>query len=357
MAAFKFQHKFHVRAAPCVNGLIRVTHHEQILVVSRQNIRQLVLILVNVLKFIDHGVFQPLLPLFPHLCVLPQAVERKIDDIVKVEAVAFALLIEIPVHDLVLERVGRRFQLPQALWVHIDERAHIAAPALAPANVVDGVLDGHIPRGDAQLLKNSAQHRRLVLLVQNDEGGGILQDVAVLLQKPHAEAMERRDERQVLIGQDAADALFHLGGRLVRKRDAEDIRSRDAERLHQIQIACGQRFRLAGASARDHADIALRRFRSLALRGVQRIQKFQSIHSISPSLYASALSIAHYMSNIPDFIGKREKNLPAAALPGDCFVFRIPYLVRKNIRVKRIVMTQVPALISLILPVKILINT
>ena len=48
---------------------------------------------------------------------------------------------------------------------------------------------------------------------------------------------------------------------------------------------------------------------------------------------------------------------PAALLPGDCFVFRIPYLVRKNIRVKRIVMTQVPALISLILPVKILINT
>ena len=55
------------------------------------------------------------------------------------------------------------------------------APALAPADVIDGILDGHIPAGDAEILKHRAQDLGLVLLVQDDEGGGVLHHMAVLL--------------------------------------------------------------------------------------------------------------------------------------------------------------------------------
>ena len=53
----------HIRAAPGVNGLIRVAHDEEVLVVAAEYLHEPVLDLVNVLKLVDHDVGKALLPL------------------------------------------------------------------------------------------------------------------------------------------------------------------------------------------------------------------------------------------------------------------------------------------------------
>ena len=70
MLTLKLQDKIHVGAPPGVDGLVRVAHHEQVLVVAGQNLRQLVEILVDVLELVHHDVLQPPLPLLPDRPVL-----------------------------------------------------------------------------------------------------------------------------------------------------------------------------------------------------------------------------------------------------------------------------------------------
>jgi len=270
--AFKLEDKLHVGPAPGVDRLVGISHHEEVFVVARQDVRQLVLILVNVLELVHHHVLQPFLPLFAHLAALLERVERKIDDVVEVKPVALALLVEIAVEHLVLERRRRLLEPAQTLGIHVDERFHVAAAAFAPADVVRRVLNGHLARRDVQLLKNAAQHCGLVLLIEHNEGRGVLQNVAVLLQQSHAEAVERRDLREVLVRQHLPDALFHLGRGLVRKGHAENVRRRDAQRLNQIQKPRRERLGLARACARDHAHIALGRLRGRLLLFVQPFQ-------------------------------------------------------------------------------------
>ena len=182
MAAFKFQDEFHIRAPPGIDGLVRVAHHEEVAVVARQDIRQGILVLVDVLKFVHHDVFEPLLP-FPAGELVPlQDVQGEVHQVIEIQAVALTLFIKIAVHDLVLQGVGGGGQVVEMAHIHVDEGLHIPPPALAPADVVDGILDGHVPAGEPQVLEDGAQDRCLVLLVQDDEGTGILDHMAVLFE-------------------------------------------------------------------------------------------------------------------------------------------------------------------------------
>ena len=58
----KIQKILHIGAAPGVNGLVRVSHNKQVFVIAAQNTHQAVLQVINVLKLIDHNVFQAFLP-------------------------------------------------------------------------------------------------------------------------------------------------------------------------------------------------------------------------------------------------------------------------------------------------------
>ena len=62
-----------------------------------KDIRQGVLVLINVLKFIHHDIFQASLPFFPGNFVLLQNVECKVDQIIKIKTITLSLLIEIAV--------------------------------------------------------------------------------------------------------------------------------------------------------------------------------------------------------------------------------------------------------------------
>ncbi len=102
MSAVKFQDELHICTPPGIDGLVGVPYHEQVLMITGEDIRKGVLVLIDVLKFVHHDVFQPILPLLPGVLVLLQDVERKVDKVVKVQTVALSLLIEVAVHDLIL---------------------------------------------------------------------------------------------------------------------------------------------------------------------------------------------------------------------------------------------------------------
>src|SRR5574344_1712986 len=65
----------------------------------------------------------------------------------------------------------------------------------------------------------------------------------------------------------------HLARGLVRKSDAQNVRRKHAELVHQKGEPVGKRARLAAARPRDHADEAFRGSDSLALTIIQRIKK------------------------------------------------------------------------------------
>ena len=272
MAAFKLQNEFHIRAAPGIDGLIRVTHHKQVPMVTGQNICQRILILVDILKFVHHDVFQLLLPLPADSRIMLQHIQGKIHQIIKIKAVAFALFIEIAVHHLVFQSIGTFRQIVQMVHIHVDEGFHIAPTALAPADVVDGVLNGQLFSGDAQIFKHIAQDGCLILLVQNDEGGRILNHMAILLQQADAETVERGNHTQIPVRKLATDALFHLQRCLVGEGDAQDVGSGNTQFLHQIQIAAGECLGFAGAGACDNPDIAFRGGGRFQLAGVQPVE-------------------------------------------------------------------------------------
>ena len=63
MELVKFQNAIDIGTAPAINRLVRVAHHKQVLVVTRKQIRQTILLSVNILVFIDHHVHHALAPL------------------------------------------------------------------------------------------------------------------------------------------------------------------------------------------------------------------------------------------------------------------------------------------------------
>ena len=104
--------------------------------------------------------------------------------------------------------------------------------------------------------------------------------MAVLLQDGHTEAVERADVARVLVARQGVDALAHLGSRLVRERHAQDVAGQRADLVHKVGEAPRQCARLAGACARDDADIALCGRDGLPLGRVQPAQ--QIVHACSP---------------------------------------------------------------------------
>ena len=102
----KVQQVAHVGSAPCVDGLVGVADNEQIFVIVAQHLHQGVLRRVNVLKFVDHDVFQPLLPLEADILVRAENVEREDDQVVIIQRKALLFLIEITVEDTIFCVLG-----------------------------------------------------------------------------------------------------------------------------------------------------------------------------------------------------------------------------------------------------------
>ena len=237
--------------------------------VAREDIRQRILVFVDVLKLIYHDVFQPLLPFLPDLPAVVQNVQGEINQIVKIQRKALALLIEIAVENFVLQGGCALGQLQKMVHIGINEGLDIPPAALAPADVINGLLNGDVPARNAKILENRGQYGLFVLLVHDEECLRVAHHMAVLFEKGDAEAVEGGDPGKVLIRQLAADTLFHLRGGLIGEGDAEDIGRGDAQHIHEIEITGGQGLGLPGACPGHYPDIPLRGGGGLPLGGVQ----------------------------------------------------------------------------------------
>ena len=111
----EFQQILYVGPAPGVDGLVRIAHNEQVPVVSAEDLHQLILETVNVLKLVNHDVFQSLLPFQTNVRMLFKDIQGEPDQIVIVQPEALLLLVEIPVEDHVVHRDSVQILLLQCV--------------------------------------------------------------------------------------------------------------------------------------------------------------------------------------------------------------------------------------------------
>ena len=110
----EFQNAVDIGAAPTVNSLVRITHHKKVLVVARQQIRQLVLLTVDILVFVDHDVHHALAPLVELFRKIFENVQRRKNQVVKVQRVILFLFVKVAVinpHPLVIGSIRKRKQV------------------------------------------------------------------------------------------------------------------------------------------------------------------------------------------------------------------------------------------------------
>ena len=203
-----------VRAAPGVDRLVRVAHDEEVAVIAAQHLHQLVLQRVDILKLVDHDVFEPLLPLEPDVLVLLENIERELDEVVVVEAEALFLLIEIAVEDDVPRRVGALVLFAQRVERHRDH-VLVILRLLKELSDLDHVPCGgigHVAQCEAALFVDDAEHRVDVRIIQHQKALRVLHGVAVLLQNGDTEAVERVDIARVVVAGQGVDTLAHLVG-------------------------------------------------------------------------------------------------------------------------------------------------
>lgn len=123
--------------------------NEEVLVVTAQNLHQLVLKLVDILELVDHDVLQPLLPLQPDVLILLEDVKGELDQVVVVQAEALLLLVEVAVEDDV---PGARCPVVfflQGVQRQVDHVPVVVRPVgeLLHLDHVPGVGIGHVPQG------------------------------------------------------------------------------------------------------------------------------------------------------------------------------------------------------------------
>ena len=223
-------------APPGVDGLILVPHDEQVFVVAAQDLHQLVLELVDVLKLVDHHVLQTALPLQADVRVLLKEIQGELDQIVVVQAEALLLLIEVAVKDDVGGGRCLVVLLLQGVQGHGDHVQVVVRPLeeLLHLDHVPGGGEGHVPKGEPPLLVDELQHGVDVRVVQHQEALGVLDGVAVLLEDGDAEAVEGVDIAGVVVPGEPVDPLPHLRGRFVGEGDAQDVAGQDAQLVDQI---------------------------------------------------------------------------------------------------------------------------
>ena len=165
MELVKFQNAVDIGATPTVNGLIRITYHKQILVITRKQIRQAVLLSVNILVLIDHHIHHAFAPLVEFFRKILENVERDQNQVIEVQGVIFLLFIKIAVinsHPLV-RRIVRQFHQMLALFTFNSRLTFIRQMFCKQRNITDiiclAATDKIKDTADFQILERESQIR------------------------------------------------------------------------------------------------------------------------------------------------------------------------------------------------------
>ena len=292
--SIEIKEKAHVSAAPGVDGLVWVAHDEEVLMVAGKHAHEIVLQLIDVLKLIDHHVFQPLLPFQPNVRVLLEDVEHDDNKVVVVEPETLLLLIQIPVKNDVA-RVGCLLVLFAKRGERHSEKVKVVIRPILELYDLDHVAripERHIAQRKPPLIVDDLQHLVDIGVVEHEKTLRVLNGVRILLQHRHAESVEGVDETRVVITGERAYAAAHLVSSLISEGNAQDVPRHDAEVDHQIREAFCEGARLARSRASDDAHIALRCSDSLELRGIKRR------HAISKKRRAFGMGGGHILHDV-----------------------------------------------------------
>ena len=259
-ALIEIKQQLHVRATPRVDGLIGVADHEQVLVIALQHLHEPVLQRIDILEFIDHDVFQPLLPFKANVGEPLENVEREYDQVVVIEPEALPFLVKIPIEDDVAHVISLHIPVMQ-LGDRPFEHVQIVAGVLFELLHLDHVARSgkrHIAQREAAFFIDGLQHGIDVGVVEHQETFRIPYGMGIFLKNRNAKAVERVDIAGVVIAGKAADAPAHLVGGLVREGDAQDVARQNAQLVDQVREPLRQRSRFPRAGTRDDAHVAFR---------------------------------------------------------------------------------------------------
>ena len=254
-----------VGATPRVNRLVVVAHDHQVLVLGSEQICDLVLNVVRVLILVHADVAESLLVLFEHLGTTAQKLERAHQQVIEIHGVCSAqatLQLGIDARGLFLLRTRRT-------GTHLIRADHgIFRRRDLGADHVDGIL----LLLDGERLHDVAYHAARIVVVVDGELAGIAQKVCILTKHAHAHGVERAHPHAArALRQKRAQALAHLGSRLVGKGDGENLPGAHAQIGNHVSDAERKHASLAGACAGKHQKRTLGGEYGLALSGIERI--------------------------------------------------------------------------------------
>ena len=239
-----------VGAVEAVDGLVRVTHHEEIRRITHEKPEEPVLERVEVLCLIDRHVPE----LVAHGCGEPVVAfglaHHLRDEVVRVHHTAAALEGLVP-RENGIELVG----------AHVAQagRAHGALHRATLQHPHGHVVDGDCKRGKLRLLDVAARRRRENRhAVGDDEWLRLPLVGSALGQQPQTECVERVDLRRT-VNAETAQAGAHLCRRLPGEGDREDMVGGGGVAGHAPRDAAGENCRLSRPRTCTHHHDALRR--------------------------------------------------------------------------------------------------
>ena len=249
-----------LRAAPAVDGLVDVAHHEHPRRLRGESANELVLRERRVLKLVHQHVAPPLPVEQPRLLTRAQQRDGGGEQVVEIEGVGrtqVGLVLVVEARELIAD-----------IRIALERRSGVAECARHAAAVhADAGVHGGLCGGDAGLCEGRV---RLLLVLHEDVHHDLADDgfrvslvvdyevvaaavaveeVDVLAQHARRDGVERArsDLPRVFLADRRDEPLAHLPRRLVSEGDAEDVRRRHAELVYQVRDAPHEHAGLARA--------------------------------------------------------------------------------------------------------------
>ena len=257
--AFEIQNVRQVRAAPTVNALVRISRHCQVGVVDRQAANDRILGQIRVLIFVHQNEPISVVQLTPQLGRLPQHQPHMHQQVVEVHGVCRPKLLLVNGINLRNQGSGRVARARRVL-IGRDQLP------LGPANGRGQLVGRRETEIDSGFLRGKHDRLAALRIVVDREVFGQPDERRVAAKKLRAESMKRPDpDRRA--GRKLSDPQPHLVGRLVRKRQRQDLVRRDAVLQEMYDAMCyDSRLAAAGTGKHQQRTLDMLHGRSLSFR-------------------------------------------------------------------------------------------
>ena len=274
------------RPAPAVNRLIFVADHADILPRARQQVHQLFLRRVCVLKLVHHQILKLIAPALAHVAMLPQQLHGPQQQIVEIQRRGLAQQVVVGAENF------RRVLAPAVAHV-LGLGLHFVGSDAVILRVADLRPDAAwriVFRGQPQRDQRALHRRGLVVVVVDREIPRQAQVLRLAPQQPRAERMKGRHPhipgRVPARAQQLLNAVFHHARGFVGEGDRQN-RARRHALLDQMRHAIGDHARLARACAGQDQQRSFRRQHSFTLAFVQSRKSAASSSESSSSANSS----------------------------------------------------------------------